>query len=144
MASFLRSKAIQDKVKEANAAKTAFLSSISHELRTPLHGVSIGLDLIRDAMDEGRWQDARQLLNPIESSAYMLENILNDVLDFGKDAAYGKQIPARGAKQVNLLESVKRAINTCARLLLSPDVTLKLEHEARLWIFVIDEVRVLR
>ena len=68
--------------KQANAAKTAFLSRISHEIRTPMNAI-IGLDNI--ALHEKNISDSmRDHLNKIGSSAKYLLNLINDILDMGR------------------------------------------------------------
>lgn len=68
--------------REANAAKTAFLSNMSHDIRTPLNGI-IGLLEISD-----RHNDDQQLLlanrAKMRTAAYHLLSLVNDVLDLSK------------------------------------------------------------
>jgi signal transduction histidine kinase len=102
--SLLRAKAIQTRVKEADATKTAFLSSISHELRTPMHGVMVGLELMNNAARDGQWDDIESILKVTESSGYALRTILNDVLDFGRKSSGDENYA-----MINLVDAAEHA-----------------------------------
>ena len=68
--------------KQANVAKTAFLSRISHEIRTPMNAI-IGLDKI--ALHEENISDAmKDHLNKIGTSANYLLTLINDILDMSR------------------------------------------------------------
>ena len=75
-------KALADALKsarEANVAKTAFLSSMSHEIRTPMNAI-IGLDslaLRKEDLDD----ETRDYLEKIGGSARHLLGLINDILD---------------------------------------------------------------
>ncbi len=64
--------------RQANKAKTDFLARMSHEIRTPLNGI-IGLsDLLADAPLAN---EQREVADAIQSSAYILLDLVEDVLD---------------------------------------------------------------
>ena len=68
--------------KEANKAKTAFLSNMSHEIRTPMNAI-IGLNSI--AMnDPDTPEKTKEYLMKIGTSAQHLLNIINDILDMSR------------------------------------------------------------
>ncbi len=68
--------------KEANRAKTAFLSNMSHEIRTPMNAI-IGLNNI--ALTDPDLSDrTREYLEKIGASARHLMNIINDILDMSR------------------------------------------------------------
>ena len=68
--------------RQANVAKTAFLSRMSHEIRTPMNAI-IGLDNI--ALHEPDLSDAlRGHLNQIGQSARYLLSLINDILDMSR------------------------------------------------------------
>ena len=70
------------RAEEANAAKTAFLSSMSHEMRTPMNAI-IGLDKIA-LRDPNISPETRNELEKIGSSARHLLSLINDVLDMSR------------------------------------------------------------
>ncbi|MBQ7529194.1 response regulator [bacterium] len=69
-------------VKEANKAKTAFLSNMSHEIRTPMNAI-IGLDNIA-LNDPETPPKTKEYLEKIGTSAEHLLNLINDILDMAR------------------------------------------------------------
>ena len=75
-------KAALKEAKQANVAKTAFLSRMSHEIRTPMNAI-IGLDNI--ALHEPDLSEAmKSHLNQIGQSASYLLSLINDILDMSR------------------------------------------------------------
>lgn len=77
-------KLYNDKVnsyKEANQAKSDFLSKISHEIRTPMNAI-IGMTKIAEKSNNK--DKLRYCLTTIESSSSQLLQLVNDVLDISK------------------------------------------------------------
>ena len=71
-----------DAAKQANRAKTAFLSNMSHEIRTPMNAI-IGLNSI--AMNEPSASDkVKEYLVKMGASAQHLLGIINDILDMSR------------------------------------------------------------
>lgn len=103
------SHAVQTRVLEADASKTAFLSSISHELRTPLYGVLSGVELAQTSLSEGDVDGAARVLDIAQSSGLALSHILNDVLDFSRTAETTKPT----LRRVSLAEVVRCAARMC-------------------------------
>ena len=68
--------------KEANKAKTAFLSNMSHEIRTPMNAI-IGLDSIA-LNDPDISPKTREYLEKIGDSAEHLLGLINDILDMSR------------------------------------------------------------
>ena len=94
--------------KEANKAKSAFLSMMSHEIRTPINAV-IGMNemILREAKDENVLTYAENA----RISSLSLLSIINDILDFSKIEA-GKMdilpVPYELASLVNDLVNLVR------------------------------------
>ena len=83
--SMARNRALQDALaaaREANKAKTAFLSNMSHEIRTPMNAI-IGLDNIA-LSNPDLPRETREQLEKIGASAHHLLNIINDILDMSR------------------------------------------------------------
>ena len=77
-----RLKAALTEAKQANVAKTAFLSRMSHEIRTPMNAI-IGLDNI--ALHEKDLSPTlTKHLEQIGTSARYLLSIINDILDMSR------------------------------------------------------------
>jgi signal transduction histidine kinase len=137
--SVLRARAVQHQVLLADAAKTSFLSSISHELRTPMHGVKAALELLRRSKDEDDVAGVEDSLSLAESSGRALLNILNDVLDFGKNGWAEVE-----EQEVDLALSAEEIGRVCLAYYgeqLGPKGTVRIEYEERNWRVKISEAR---
>ena len=71
----------EQRERDANRAKSAFLAAMSHEIRTPLIGVTGMVEVLgHTTLDTGQ----RHSLNIIHHSAQTLLQIIGDILDFSK------------------------------------------------------------
>ena len=77
-----RLKTALNEAKQANVAKTAFLSRMSHEIRTPMNAI-IGLDNIA-LHDKDLTPTIKGYLEKIGTSARYLLSIINDILDMSR------------------------------------------------------------
>ena len=68
--------------KQANLAKTAFLSNMSHEIRTPMNAI-IGLNSLA-LRSKGLPAETREYLEKIGGSARHLLGLINDILDMSR------------------------------------------------------------
>ena len=71
-----------ESAKQANSAKTIFLSNMSHEIRTPMNAI-IGLNNIAMA-DPETAPKTKEYLEKIDTSAHHLLSIINDILDMSR------------------------------------------------------------
>ena len=71
-----------DAARQANSAKTAFLSSMSHEIRTPMNAI-IGLNSLA-LKDETLTPQTREYLTKTGESAKHLLGLINDILDMSR------------------------------------------------------------
>jgi PAS domain S-box-containing protein len=79
---------VQEEYKQARkqaedmaAAKSDFLANMSHEIRTPMNGVLGMLELLSE---ENLNDESKEFVNIASSSANMLLNVINDILDISK------------------------------------------------------------
>ncbi len=71
-----------DEARQANIAKTAFLSNMSHEIRTPMNAI-IGLDNIA-LKEKNLSPETRDQLEKINGSAKHLLELINGILDMSR------------------------------------------------------------
>lgn len=93
--------------KEANVAKTLFLSNMSHDIRTPMNGIIGMLGRAKNNFDNA--QIVRDSLDKIQISSSHLLSLINNVLDISKLEA-GKVEFAREPF------SIKTLLNTCCTI----------------------------
>ena len=67
--------------KQANMAKSDFLSMISHEIRTPMHGILSTIDHLKETPLDQKQKDS---LDIVTRCSKTLLNMLNDILDLSK------------------------------------------------------------
>ncbi|MDP3746829.1 MAG: response regulator [Phenylobacterium sp.] len=77
----------------ASRAKSEFLADMSHELRTPLNGV-MGLALALER--QGLTEDQRAIVGEILDSARALDDLVNNLLDYGDAAREADTAPTAG------------------------------------------------
>jgi signal transduction histidine kinase/ActR/RegA family two-component response regulator len=87
----------EQKAKESDRLKTAFIQNISHEIRTPMNGIIGFVELLRENNISAT--EKTQFLEIITESSNQLLNIVNEVLDMSLIETGNIQI---NKKEVNL------------------------------------------
>jgi len=90
----------------ANQAKSQFLSTINHELRTPLTSIKGCLGLLHGSAREELSENGRMLLDMASRNAESLSLLINDLLDYEKNAVGKLKIDLSPHDVVGLLRNV--------------------------------------
>ncbi|MCM1134318.1 MAG: response regulator [Clostridium sp.] len=93
----------------ANAAKSAFLSSVSHDIRTPMNAIIGFLTLMRDEADNPKM--VVEYAQRIDAASQHLLGLINDVLDMNKIESGNATL---NITEMNLAEVIDE-INTIIR-----------------------------
>lgn len=96
---------VATQARDANKAKSAFLSHMSHEIRTPINAI-LGMDEM--ILKESKEQGIIEYADSIRSAGDNLLGIVNDVLDFSKiEAGKMNLVPT----EYEILTAVKNMYN---------------------------------
>ena len=98
--------AARDLAEAANRAKSSLLTNMSHEVRTPLNGVIGIAGLLSQTQMDAR---QRQMVGIIQSSASVLQRILDDLLDLARVEAGRTQIIEDDFDLGRLMDSIAGA-----------------------------------
>ncbi|MDA7833836.1 ATP-binding protein [Pseudomonadales bacterium] len=92
-----------EKMKQAEASKTAFLANMSHEIRTPLNATLGAIQLLeRSELNEQQLK----YINISKTSSKWLRHVIDDVLDMERITAGALEIEPAWFNSTSLLEEV--------------------------------------
>ena len=92
-----------EKMKQAEASKTAFLANMSHEIRTPLNATLGSIELLQNTE---LTEQQLQYINISKTSGKWLRHVIDDVLDMERIEAGALEIEPAWFNSANLLEEV--------------------------------------
>ena len=99
-----------DEARQANRAKTVFLSNMSHEIRTPMNAI-ISIDSI--ALKEPSLSErTREHLEKIGSSARHLLSLINDILDMSRIESGRMMLKSEEFSFRSMLEQINTMAST--------------------------------
>ncbi|KAL2106691.1 hypothetical protein VUR80DRAFT_6337 [Thermomyces stellatus] len=110
---------------ESTKMKNDFLANMSHEIRTPMHGMLSACSLL---LDSSLTKDQRETASIIEESGNVLQQVINDILDYSKLASGGFTIKSDTISVSEIMSSVARSVQTTLQpgvsfgLSLAPDL----------------------
>ena len=92
-----------EKMKVAEASKTAFLANMSHEIRTPLNATLGSIELLQNTE---LTEQQLQYINISKTSGKWLRHVIDDVLDLERIEAGALEVEPAWFNSANLLEEV--------------------------------------
>ncbi|MBT7540590.1 MAG: response regulator [Gammaproteobacteria bacterium] len=92
-----------EKMKQAEASKTAFLANMSHEIRTPLNATLGSIELLQNTE---LTEQQLQYINISKTSGKWLRHVIDDVLDMERIEAGALEIEPAWFNSANLLKEV--------------------------------------
>ncbi|WP_166826051.1 response regulator [Thalassoroseus pseudoceratinae] len=101
-------KVAKDEAERASRAHGEFLANVSHELRTPMNAIIGMADL---SLDAELTDELRDYLQTIRTSAGVLMDLLNDVLDFSKLDSGNFEIENAPFELQEVVESTMKAVS---------------------------------
>jgi len=129
----------RDMAMEANAAKTKFLANMTHELRTPMNAIIGYTEILLEETEEKNMVEIHGDLAKIGSSAKLLLQLINEVLDLSKIEAGKMEIHLDSFKIQEIIEATIHAVEP---MLLKNKNNLKLQCDENLGYMVADMNRV--
>ena len=99
------------KLIEANRAKSEFLATMSHELRTPLNAIIGFAEVLLDGLCGELNDEQREAVTDIYESGKHLLRMINDILDLSKIEAGRMEIRKESFKIDEVLESVRTVVS---------------------------------
>jgi signal transduction histidine kinase len=129
----------RDMAMEANAAKSKFLANMTHELRTPMNAIIGYTEMLLEETEEKNLITIHDDLTKIGSSAKVLLQLINEILDLSKIEAGKMEIHLDSFK---IQEIIKPAIHAIEPQLQKNKNTLKLQCDDNLGYMVADKNRV--
>ncbi|MFW5883524.1 MAG: ATP-binding protein [Verrucomicrobiota bacterium] len=89
----------------ASKAKDQFLAMMSHELRTPMNGIVAGADLLQEHNLKG---EAREQLDLIQSSAFGMMTLIDQLLDIAQLEAGRLQLRPEVCRMRDIAQQLQR------------------------------------
>jgi two-component system cell cycle sensor histidine kinase PleC len=123
----------RNRAQEANVAKSMFLANMSHELRTPLNAIIGFSQVIRDRTIEASPEKTAEYAGDIHDSAFLLLELISDILDMSKLEANKAVVEPREIDVVSLISGCIRLVRQRAqevgiKIIQSIDAGLPLLH----------------
>src|SRR5262249_50737824 len=137
----LRNARLFEEVRQANAAKTDFISYLSHEVRNPINNVLHTTNLILnypDLFQNIPLPDAYSSdLLDIQRYAQLMSNLHYNVLDLAKIEAGKMEVSPKVVDPTSILESVREN----ALIQLQKGVELRAKYKSPLPLVIADDLR---
>jgi two-component system phosphate regulon sensor histidine kinase PhoR len=102
------------RLREADEAKTALVSTVSHELRTPLTSIIGYLDVLLDMDDPDLPADVAEMLRVIDRNAHRLRALIEDLLTQSQIEAGRRLVELARVDLVDVLKEIDDTIEPLA------------------------------
>ena len=117
----------KEKAKQANIAKSRFLSNMSHELLTPLHGIMSFANLGATHSEKPNDSKLHKYFTNISESGYRLRSLLQDLLDLTQFQSGNFNYSPQNCCIEGIIDSV---INNLSHLIQKNSITINIEKPA--------------
>ena len=125
----------RDMAMEANAAKSKFLANMTHELRTPMNAIIGYTEMLQEEAAEKNLPDFQGDLEKIHSSAKILLELINSILDLSKIESGKMEIKLESFKIEDVIQAAVQTIKPMAQ---KNKNTLEIEYDENLGYMVAD------
>ena len=125
----------RDIAMEANASKSKFLANMTHELRTPMNAIIGYTELLREEAIERNLPDFQEDLEKINSSAKILMELINGILDLSKVESGKMEIKLESFK---IQDVIQAAVQTIEPMVHKNKNVLKVQCDKNLGYMVAD------
>ena len=129
----------RDVAMEANATKSKFLANMTHELRTPMNAIIGYTEMLLEETEEKNLMEIHSDLEKIGSSAKILLQLINEILDLSKIEAGKMEIVLDSFK---IEEVIEPALHSVEPMLQKNSNTLKIQCDENLGYMTADMNRV--
>ena len=100
-------KRLEDELLEADRRKDEFLATLSHELRNPLTPISLGLELMREVLDDPA--EMENIRGSMERQTQQLITLVDDLLDVSRVTTGKLKLRKRRVELADVIQSAVEA-----------------------------------
>jgi signal transduction histidine kinase len=100
--------------KESARLKSEFMSTMSHELRTPLNAMIGFCGILLEGMGGEIDEDARHMIERVNSNSNRLLNLINEILDLAKIEAGRMELVSKPLSPVSLADQWRAQMHVLA------------------------------
>jgi len=122
----LKLRLANERLTDANRAKSEFLANVSHELRTPLNAIIGFSDLMRDPEMGELNPEQCEFLGDIHESGEHLLRLINEILDLSKIEAGKMELHT---ERLDLQRAVREAVSMMRPQAAKGELRIEVDHD---------------